>query len=110
MVKTVLKPPGLYTNSFTVIQASTRTTDSQKQNHLGSSTVYNPYPNFKYSGKLRPFPLSETRLVPASIMRPDYAETGIPKSEYEMKRSNGIVKPLLSETIEKMRHVCKVTT
>lgn len=76
---------------------------------LGSNSVYNPYPNFKYSGKLRPFPLSDTRLIPSNIMRPDYAETGIPKSEYDMRRSNSnIVKPLLSETIEKMRTVCKV--
>lgn len=43
-------------------------------------------------------------------MKPDYAETGIPKSEYDMRRnSSNIVKPLLSETIEKMRTVCRVT-
>ena len=42
-------------------------------------------------------------------MKPDYAETGIPKSEYDMRRnSSNIVKPLLSETIEKMRTVCRV--
>ena len=75
---------------------------------LGSNSIYNPYPNFKYSGKLRPFPLSDSRIVPVGVMRPDYAETGIPKSEYEMKRNSNLVKPLLAETIEKMRVVCRV--
>ena len=41
-------------------------------------------------------------------MRPDYAETGIPNSEYEVKKNNSAVRPLLSETIEKMRTVCRV--
>ena len=75
---------------------------------LDSSNIYNPYPNYKYSGKLRPFALSETRILPPSIVRPDYAETGIPKSEYDMKRSTTVLKPLLSDTIEKMRTVCRV--
>ena len=73
-----------------------------------SGSVYNPYPTYNYSGKLRPFPISETRLVPIEIARPDYAETGIPKSEYDMKKNSNMVKPLLSETIEKMRVACKV--
>ena len=75
---------------------------------IGSGLSYNPYPNYKYSGKLRPYPLSETRVVPSNINRPDYAETGIPKSEYDMRKSATVVKPLLSETIAKMRTVCKV--
>ena len=76
---------------------------------IGSSLAYNPYPAFKYSGKLRPFPLSETRTLPNSIARPDYAETGIPRSEYDLKKSSYVVKPLLAETIEKMRVACRVT-
>ena len=75
---------------------------------LGSGLAYNPYPNYNYSGKLRPFPISETREVPSHISRPDYAETGIPKSEYDTRRSGNVIKPLLSETIAKMRTVCKV--
>lgn len=35
---------------------------------------YNPYPYYTYTGKLRPFPLSEKRTVPAHIPRPDYAD------------------------------------
>ncbi|KAF9792375.1 peptidase M24, structural domain-containing protein [Thelephora terrestris] len=42
----------------------------------------NPFPNFTFSGSLRPaYPLSAKRQVPAHIARPDYAEDGVPRSE-----------------------------
>lgn len=50
-----------------------------------SSSEYNPYPNFVYTGKLRPFPLSAKRPVPASIRRPDYADHPNGKSASEEK-------------------------
>lgn len=78
-----------------------------KLTHTPSAPIYNPYPYFKYTGKLRPSPLSPPQILPANIQRPDYAETGIPKSEYETRKV-AIVQPLLSETIQKMRTVCKV--
>lgn len=56
---------------------------------------------------MRPFPQSPTRTLPPSIPRPDYAETGIPKSEYERRRLNQ-VQPMLSETVTRMRQVCQV--
>jgi methionyl aminopeptidase len=70
-------------------------------------SAYNPYPAFKYSGPLRPFQLSPTRSIPVAIKCPDYAVTGIPKSELE-RRKMAVVQPLLSETIARMRTVCKV--
>jgi len=44
---------------------------------LGGS--YNPFPNFTFSGPLRPaYPLSAKRQVPGHIARPEYAEDGQP--------------------------------
>jgi len=38
---------------------------------------YNPFPNFTFSGSLRPaYPLSARRHIPDHIVRPDYAEDG----------------------------------
>ena len=39
--------------------------------------TFNPFPNFGFSGLLRPvYPLSPKRVVPDHIPRPDYAEDG----------------------------------
>lgn len=35
---------------------------------------HNPYPYFKYTGKLRPYPQTPIRKVPENIARPDYAD------------------------------------
>jgi hypothetical protein len=43
---------------------------------LGAA-IYDPFPNFKYTGPLRPvYPLSPKRHVPENIRRPDYAKDG----------------------------------
>jgi hypothetical protein len=94
--------------------------------HLADNP-FNPFPNFGFSGPLRPtYPLSPRRVVPDHIPRPDYAEegspvissramlrntdadrpSGIPMSE---NRSNGQPPRILSlEEQEKMRTVCRV--
>ena len=51
---------------------------------------YNPYPHYSYSGKLRPWPISPRRSVPDHIVKPDYAETGKPKSELARKNDTSI--------------------
>lgn len=52
---------------------------------------YNPFPNYRYTGGLRPcYPLSAPRSVPKHIMRPDYAEDGIPYSENKVRGSSEI--------------------
>jgi methionyl aminopeptidase len=68
---------------------------------------FNPFPNFGFSGSMRPlYPLSPTRVVPDHIPRPDYSEEGIPISE---NRTNGQPPRILSlEEQEKMRTVCRV--
>lgn len=40
----------------------------------GAAAPYDPFPDFKYSGKLRPaYPLSPKSKVPDHIMKPNYA-------------------------------------
>ncbi|KAI0281364.1 methionine aminopeptidase [Russula aff. rugulosa BPL654] len=69
--------------------------------------IFNPFPNFSFSGLLRPvYPLSPKRVVPDHIPRPDYAEDGIPISE---TRRAGLPPRILSlEEQEKMRTVCRL--
>jgi methionyl aminopeptidase len=52
------------------------------------STVPSEFRGFAFTGNLRPAQLSETRIVPEGIMRPDYADhpMGLPLSENEDKR------------------------
>uniref|UniRef100_A0A0K8SM33 Methionine aminopeptidase n=1 Tax=Lygus hesperus TaxID=30085 RepID=A0A0K8SM33_LYGHE len=71
--------------------------------------AFNPWPNYHYTGKLRPFKQSQRRIVPKEIGRPDYADhpEGIPLSEQKMKQSAQI-KALSDEEIEGMRVACKL--
>lgn len=52
------------------------------------SSVPSEFRGFAFTGNLRPAQLSETRIVPEGIMRPDYADhpMGLPLSENEDKR------------------------
>lgn len=70
---------------------------------------YNPWPNYRFSGKLRPFPQGPLRVVPAHIGRPDYADhpEGIPLSEQAIRGHAQIV-TLNEEEIEGMRLACKL--
>lgn len=68
---------------------------------------YDPYPTFGYTGELRPsYPLTPRREVPDSIVKPDYAATGMPESEIKNDRTAKI-KILNEKEIEIMRAVCK---
>lgn len=70
-------------------------TDGKKE------TGYNPWPHHTFTGALRPHPLSDGRLVPERIGRPDYADhpLGYPLSEQAVKGSSQI-KVLDDEEIE----------
>ncbi|XP_017776913.1 PREDICTED: methionine aminopeptidase 1 isoform X2 [Nicrophorus vespilloides] len=70
---------------------------------------YNPWPQYSYTGKLRPGQLSTKRQVPEKIGRPDYADhpLGYPLSEQAVKGSSQI-KVLDDEEIEGMRVACKL--
>ena len=70
--------------------------------------AYDPFSTFGYTGKLRPvYPLSPKRAVPEHIQRPDYSETGIPKSEFSAAKSE--IKVLTPEEIEGVRVASRVT-
>ena len=66
--------------------------------------VYNPWPYFDFSGKIRPFPLTSKKDVPRSILRPDYADhpDGISECEEAIKGKN-IITVLNEEEIEGVR-------
>jgi methionyl aminopeptidase len=68
---------------------------------------YNAYPNYRYSGKLRPWPTTPKRSVPETIAKPEYATTGIPKEE--LKKENIISVEILNERDqETIRRIGKV--
>ncbi|KAI0258835.1 methionine aminopeptidase [Gloeopeniophorella convolvens] len=74
---------------------------------LNANGTFNPFPNFGFSGPLRPsYPLSPKRVLPDHIPRPDYAEDGIPTSE--IRRAGQPPRILSTEEQEKMRTVCKL--
>ncbi|KAF2863342.1 peptidase M24 [Piedraia hortae CBS 480.64] len=69
---------------------------------------YNPFPTFSFTGTLRPsYPLSPRRSLPESIARPDYASSGIPRSEHNIVRRNKL-KVLSKEEQDAMRKVCRL--
>jgi methionyl aminopeptidase len=68
----------------------------------------NPFPDFRFTGKLRPvYPLSPRRQVPDSIAHPDYAKDGIPRSERTGFGKNKI-KILDAKEQDGMRKVCRL--
>lgn len=74
---------------------------------LNGDSQYNPWPNYAYTGKLRPHPVvspTTRSAVPASIERPDYADDpeGRPAGELEL-RSSTAIRVLDDEQIDGMR-------
>lgn len=53
---------------------------------------YNPWPNYRFTGILRPAIVTPTRIVPEKIARPDYAlhPEGI---SYEERAARKIIEP-----------------
>ncbi|KAK8737412.1 hypothetical protein OTU49_004468, partial [Cherax quadricarinatus] len=74
-----------------------------------SSTPYNPWPYYAFSGSLRPYPQTTKKEVPPSIGRPDYADdpNGFPHSEQKVRGAANI-KCLSDEEKEGMRVACKL--
>ncbi|EDW39033.1 GL13868 [Drosophila persimilis] len=65
--------------------------------------AYNPWPQFKYTGKLRPFEQTPKRAVPLTIQRPDYADHVDGRSLSEEALRGTTIKVLDDEEIEAMR-------
>ena len=70
---------------------------------------FNPWPGYKFTGKLRPGELSEKRIVPDTIPRPDYADhpEGYPLSEQKL-RGNTYIRQLDDNEIESLRVACRL--
>lgn len=72
----------------------------------GLNDPYDPFPNFKYTGSLRPhYPLTPKRTVPEHIEKPDWYSNGLPISEQRNDRLNKI--PIYTkDEIKKIRKAC----
>ncbi|EDO37168.1 predicted protein [Nematostella vectensis] len=77
------------------------------QNNSINTNSYTPWPDYMFSGKLRPWPQSPKRKIPDGIDKPEYWETGIPEFEMKSKQSTQI-QCLSAKEIEKMRETCKL--
>ncbi|KAK9103211.1 hypothetical protein Sjap_020465 [Stephania japonica] len=64
-------------------------------------------PYFDWTGTLRPYPISGSRVVPDHIEKPDWAADGIPKIEPNSDLQN-VVEIKTQEQIEKMRETCRI--
>ncbi|KAG6818142.1 hypothetical protein H0H87_000047 [Tephrocybe sp. NHM501043] len=74
---------------------------------LSLDGTYNPFPNYAYTGSIRPvYPLTKTRVVPDHIPRPDYAADGRPTSE--AKQAGQPPRLLTLEEQDKMRIACRL--
>ncbi|ESK96945.1 methionine aminopeptidase 1 [Moniliophthora roreri MCA 2997] len=80
----------------------------QSTNNIAKSPdAYNPFPNYSFTGPLRPmYPLSGKRAVPDHIPRPEYAGDGKPMSE--VRAAGQPPRILTPEEQGKMRKVCKL--
>ena len=61
--------------------------DTASQSSKKGAGLFNPWPGYNFTGKLRPASQSDTRVVPDHIPRPDYANhpEGYPMSEMKLK-------------------------
>jgi len=76
---------------------------------VNNDGTYNPFPNHKYTGPLRPlYPLGPRRSVPEAIARPDYATHPQGYSASERTRAAQEPQVLDAPTIEKMRYVARL--
>lgn len=53
--------------------------------HDSAKPSFNPWPYFKFTGNLRPYPTSQRRKVPASIEHPDYNPKTLEKAYNKIK-------------------------
>lgn len=92
--------------SHKIIHALARGENSSEQ---GDANEYKPWPNYLFTGKLRPFAVTPKRTVPGHIGRPDYADhpEGASLSEQSVKGSTQI-KVLDDDEIEGMRVACRL--
>lgn len=72
------------------------------------SKPYNPFPNYGYSGGVKPlYPLHPRRPVKEGILKPDHASDGIPRKEQLEGRTTHIT-ILSADEVDKMREVSRL--
>ncbi|XP_014668869.1 PREDICTED: methionine aminopeptidase 1-like, partial [Priapulus caudatus] len=100
--------PGSYFCSQDCFKKSWSTHKQQHKKAKGAS-IYDPWPDFTFSGKLRPWPVTPKRAVPDNITRPDYANDskGTPHSELAARGTSQIL-VLSDEDQESLRVACKL--
>lgn len=79
-----------------------------KQLHV---VEFEAFPGYQYSGPLRPFPYGSParRSVPPSIRKPDYAETGVPRSEMDVRNKAATTIPVLTiDEQARIREACRL--
>ena len=84
-----------------------RSWSEHKAVHKSSSTaLYNPFPNFSFTGPLRPiYPLSPRRTVPDSIPHPPWSRDGDPKYKFAGRNAITI---LDKRQQDRMKKVCRL--
>ena len=84
-------------------------TDSASQSSKKGGGLFNPWPGYNFTGRLRPASQSDTRVVPDHIPRPDYAghPEGYPLSEMKLK-GNTYIRQLDEKEIEGLRVACRL--
>jgi len=84
-------------------------TDTASQSSKKGGGLFNPWPGYNFTGRLRPAAQSNTRIVPDHIPRPDYANhpEGYPLSEMKLK-GNTYIRQLDDNEIEGLRVACRL--
>ncbi|XP_053213435.1 methionine aminopeptidase 1-like [Panonychus citri] len=70
---------------------------SLQKTNLENNDVYEPWPNYSFTGPIRPYRLTPKREVPDHIMRPDYADHPGGQSECEEKTEGSTAIKILDE-------------
>ena len=73
-----------------------------------TSTLHSAFNNFKFTGPLRPAHVSAQVKTPQSVPRPDYATSGVPKSELHHNKTFNIPKVNKPEDIADLRQACLI--
>jgi len=83
--------------------------DSASQSSKKGGGLFNPWPGYNFTGRLRPASQSATRTVPEHIPRPDYAPhpEGYPLSEMKLK-GNTFIRALDENELEGLRVACRL--
>jgi len=75
---------------------------------LANPEQFNPWPDFTFTGTLRPYPQTPKREVPDFILKPDYADHPLGHSKCEEEENKCMIKILDEEEIEGVRLASKL--